>query len=300
MKSLIYDLNQVKEFYDKVINTPREAFDADFFCIAARKKYMTQEDRERTRLGDTCMMKKTALKKADSSIFLNKIREVDAGLDWLTSLNGEYIPRSCMVFYMNINHTNMAKGLQNFKSDLVGLDTELSSVIFKHAKLEDIGYKVKDLSNMAMKAYQDPKNVTHKTWIDLDLDVTDWGELSKERVFDTIRAYESDHLSEKEKALAEAQLNTAKTYIIRTHGGYHILISTEWLKKANSVKSLCASSDKKLTKKDFLALDTLKETLEVEISKYCKFKEFTINQNMMVPIPGTLQGGFEVKLYEEK
>lgn len=302
MQSLIYDLDQAKKFYDKVIDTPREAFDADFFCVAARKKYMTQEDRERTRLGDTCMMKKTALKQADSSVFLNKLRETDAGLDWLTSLNGEYIPRSCMVFYMNVNHTNMAKGIQSFKKDLVDLDTELSNVIFKHAKLEDIGYKVKNLANIAMKAYQDPKNVTDKTWIDLDLDVFEWNSLTPEDVFPVIREYDARKLNTSEIELLETQLlamSLARCYVIKTHGGLHILVSTAWFKHANKIKAESRSKEK-LSRFDFMNLEELKHLLETRLQEKCTYKEFEINQNMMVPIPGTLQGGVEVKFYEEK
>lgn len=300
MKSLIYDIDQIKAFYEKVIVTPREAFDADFFCIAARKKYMTQADRERTRLGDTCMMEKTVLKKADVNIFLNKLRKTDAGLDWLTALNGEYIPRECMVFYMNVNHTNMAKGFQSFKKDLVDLDTELSNVIFKHAKLEDIGYKVKNLSNIALKAYQDPKNITDKTWIDLDLDVLEWGDLVPEDVFPVIREYEAQKLNSLEIGLLDTKLSIARSYVIKTHGGLHILVSTDWLKQANKVKAESRQLlGEKLVRTDFMSLEELKDLLERKLGK-CTYKEFEINQNMMVPIPGTLQGGVEVKLYEEK
>ena len=72
--TLIYDENQVKKFYREILGKPKMGpFDTDFFCVAARKKYMTQEDKERTKLGDTTLLEKTPLREYDEDIFYHKL-----------------------------------------------------------------------------------------------------------------------------------------------------------------------------------------------------------------------------------
>ena len=137
MSSLIYDESQVRNFYREVIaKVPAGPFDADFFCVAARKKYMSEAEREATRLGDTCMMEKTICREIDENIFIHKLQKVDACLDHLYSHNGAVIPRSCMVFYMNVNHTSMINALKDFKMDVATMEAELYDVFLKNGSLK--------------------------------------------------------------------------------------------------------------------------------------------------------------------
>ena len=126
MQSLIYDEEQARRFYREVIQIQKMGpFDADFFCVAARKKYMTQEEKDTTRLGDTTLLEKTPVREADENIFIHKLQKVDACLDHLYSHCGAQIPRECMVFYMNVNHTNMINALKNLKIDIAVMESEL-------------------------------------------------------------------------------------------------------------------------------------------------------------------------------
>ena len=282
METLIYDEEQVKEFYRKVIDSqPRTEFDTDFFCIAARKKYMTQEEKDATRMGDTTLMEKTIVKKGDMSLFLNKLHKVDASLDWLASNNGTRIPRSCMVFYMNINHTDMIYALKNLKMDIATMEGELLDCLKKKGTLENIGNKVKGLNTMVLKAYQDPKNVAKRNWVDIDLDVSP----------------ENFTFPEIKDVMDSLKFEEDKYVVIQTRGGYHILVSTPWISLYNKEYSKRFTEGERFNKKGLLSVDKVIRRLERALDdKGFEAKEITVNKNGMVPIPGTLQGGAKVKL----
>ena len=291
MRSLIYDENQVKKFYkDIILTNPLGPFDTDFFCVAARKKYMSQEDRERTRLGDTTLLEKTPLRNSSQEIFLHHLQKVDACLDHLYSHSGEIIPRSCMVFYMNVNHTSMINALKSLKIDIATVEAELYDVFVKNGSRENIGNKLKRLDNLTLKEYQDPKNVSKRFWIDIDMDIsTDL--ISAKEIKEALDA----GLSKKEVP----NFKILKPYeIIQTKGGYHILVNTDMISLHNTawsdyVKANNTHNFKERVRsvKDFLdILEILVKTRGIEA------KEIKVNQNAMVPIPGTLQGGVEVKI----
>lgn len=61
MTTNIWSDSEVIKFYENVIcfdKNKRELQACDFFCVAARKKYMTEEQRNSINLGDTCRMQK--------------------------------------------------------------------------------------------------------------------------------------------------------------------------------------------------------------------------------------------------
>ena len=292
MESLIYDENQVKKFYKEIVaHFPMGPFDADFFCVAARKKYMTQEDRERTKLGDTTLLEKTPLRENNEEIFLHKLQKVDACLDHLYSHCGARIPRECMVFYMNVNHTNMINALKNLKIDIAVMEGELYDVFMKKGSQENIGNKIKRLDNITLKEYQDPKNVGKRRWIDIDMDIsTDL--ISGDEVTKAL-----------DEGLAKKEVPDFKIRcpynIIQTRGGYHILVNTDMISLHNDawadyVKAHNGHNFKERIRsvKDFL--DALEDLVK---GKGIEAKEIKINQNAMVPIPGTLQGGIPVIMY---
>lgn len=287
MKTLIYDENQVRQFYRVVIcGTPHDIFDVDFFCVAARKKYMTQEEKEATRLGDTCMMEKTPLHEVSEDIFIHKLQKVDACLDHLYSHNGTNIPRSCMVLYMNVNHTSMIDAIKDLKSEISLIENELYDVFMKNGLREGVANKLKRLDTVTLKTYQNPKNVSSKNWIDIDMD------LDTEKVsVSEIRTKLYDMLT---YFPYEGVIQYLPFVIIQTHGGYHVLVSTRFISERNRLYA----SNNKMNKGMVLSVNTYMIAIQKLLEdKHVDAKEVKINQNAMVPIPGTLQGGKEVRIF---
>ena len=287
--TLIYDLNQVKKFYKEVLGTERGPFDVDFFCVAARKKYMTPEERQLTQLGDTCMMEKTPVREYDENIFIHKLQKVDSCLDHLYSHNGTNIPRSCMVLYMNVNHTSMIEALKGLKIDLALFESELYDIFTKNGLREGVGNKIKRLDNLTLKAYQNPKNISKRTWVDIDIDVEGLNQTSINATLDNM-------IRSKVHPLL---VITEKPYIIiGTHGGYHILVNTQWISGHNRAWAKYAKDTDMNLKSGILFVEDFTKSLKaLMIEKNLDAKEIKVNQNAMVPIPGTLQGGKEVRIW---
>ena len=280
--SHIWSEEEIIKFYDTVL-VDLKPNETDFFCIAARKKYMTQEEREATRMGDTCMMNKTVVKEHNSRKFLAKVHQADSSMDWYTSLNGAILPRSCMVIYININHTSVPKAVRDFKHELAEYDYEFSCASVKENE-NNASRKLAGIHNRILKSFQDPKN-QNSEWVDIDLDV-DKTKVSVKDIYEIIRDLESHEVSSLFGVVP----------IVETQGGYHILISKQATKTMNKfvarVYEYREIQDHVMT--PGRVLQRLKNVLDESA-----VKEITINQNNMVPLPGTLQNGFEVKLHLE-
>ena len=287
--SQIVNSGEVHRFFEKILAGDWGPFETGFFCVAARKKYMSQEEREATQLGDTCMMEKTVLKRGDFQEFWLKLQKADAGLSFHSSHNGTLIPPHCMVFYININKTDMLSAIKDFKSDLLDMENELWDVLVKRGSQEGIGAKIRGINNKLLKAYQNPKN-NIKGWLDIDIDLSQG-------------AKESEYLRSFEQVLPTVMKNVhfePDTYhIIRTQGGYHVLIKTSWIKTFNAdYASACQANKTPINKETFI--DPMK--VIAKLTEVYKFwfnenpEEIKLNQNAMIPIPGTLQGGKEVRM----
>ena len=279
--SLIWSEKQLLEFYNTFFSEP-SPFKTDFFCLAARKKYMTEEERKRINLGDTCMMFKTILKDYDSKKFLSKIHQADASASFFTDRDGNYIPRHCITFYMNLDGTDVLKATKMFKDLLNEWDYDLATtVLFNNVeKRENLGRQLKTVQNNLLKSFQDPKNV-EGDWIDIDCDLGPVGEKLS--------------IKYKEK-LSEYFGTPSAVYIINTHGGIHIVFSRKAVSAFN--KSISQVYSKEEMKNHVMTPDRILSFVREMISKDFSeenVKEIKFNQNLAVPLPGTLQNGFPVR-----
>lgn len=285
-KSNIWSEEQLKKWYEiltkDVVSEPVNTT-ADFFCIAARKKYMTEDQKKNTNLGDTCMMAKQILKEVSFNKFLAKIHQVNASLDWFTDRDDNYLPRECMVFYMNVNHTDVYKAVSNFKVDFALLEYDVASTIsFRNTeKAANINKQYKTIHNKLLKCFQDPKN-TNKNWVDIDCD---------------LKVTEKDCYALKELITEALKSDVVldNVYVIKTHGGCHILISQKAFSEYNKHASETISDKKKMKEIVMYPDKLLKKVQEYFVNRDAK--EIVINQNAMIPIPGTLQGGAKVELF---
>lgn len=277
MDSLVYDLDMATSFYKDVVQSvPFSEFDTDFFCIAARKKYLSESQRELIKLGDTSLLEKVILKTGTADEFRHKLLKYDSSADHMYSFSGDLIPRECMCFYLNLNHGNIIKIMQMFKQDLVSFETELFNVLTGNHHKDPIGKKLKGLDTLLLKSYQNPSNSSKKTWVDIDIDSKD---SSPEEI---------------NQIMVGLGFEPGSYCIVITRGGYHLICDTRFMKKYNSALNM----DPNELKNKVLSIDKVILALRSYFtSKEYSFKEIMINQNLMVPIPGTIQGGFHVGFY---
>ena len=289
-ESNIWSEDEALRFYNGIVGErPAEESETDFICLAARKKYMTDGQRAECSLGDTCMMGKTILKEHDEAKFLSVLHRLDAQLDWFTDLRGNMIPRSCFAFYMNINHTLVPKAVADFKKELAEYDMEIACALANHGKSGPATVKMKNVENRLKKAFQNPSNQTDG-WIDIDMDIEKTGGDEGTKIRALVAGLEQADL---DGNAIECLMRGIR--VIETRGGYHVLVGRTALKSVNSTlaKSLPASK----IKDHVLTADRIARELEAHYTQHgVAVKEIGINQNRMVPVPGTMQGGFEVRL----
>ena len=278
--SLIWSEEQILNFYDAVYPWISEGdpWHTEFFCLAARKKYMTEEQKRSINLGDTCMMFKTIIKDHNPKKFLAKVHQADASADYFTDRDGNYIPKNCIVYYININRTNVLKAMREFKGLLNEWDYDLGTLLeFNNTnKRENIGNQLKTVQNNLLKSFQDPKNI-EGDWLDIDCD------------FGT----EFDAKAYKE-ALMDF-LATTDVYVVSTHGGCHILISKSAISEYN--KSMAQVYSRKEMKVQAMTLEKILTFVRGLITTdfpEADVKEIKLNQNQAIPLPGTFQGDFPV------
>ena len=280
-ESLIWSEEQLAKFYEIFCSEP-SPYHTDFFCLAARKKYMTETQKKEINLGDTCMMFKTILKDYDVKKFISKVKQADAAASFFTDRDGNYIPRSCYTFYMNVNKTNVLKAVKDFKDQLNLWDYDLATTILFNntTKKENIGKQIKTVQNSLLKSFQDPKNV-EGPWLHIDCDV---GEVSEEFVIEL-------------KKTMVGYLSGSDVYILRTHGGVHIIFSKELISSYNKhVAEVCSKEEMKdrvRTPEKILGFvqSVFKTFFPLE-----DIKEIKYNQNMAVPLAGTIVDGVPISI----
>lgn len=118
--------------------------------------------------------------------------------------------------------------------------------------------RLRSSDTLLMNCFQRSRN--RRYYVDIDID-------SENRKY-ALEALKS--------LIADFQKNEVVFHILETHSGYHILL------------------EKKSIHYDYTKL------VKVENTRLgsCNKGEVVVNTNEMVPIPGTLQGGFEVKLLD--
>lgn len=278
--SLIWSEKQILDFYDTIYPWVSEGdpWYTEFFCLAARKKYMTEEQKRNINLGDTCMMFKTIIKEHNPKKFLSKVHQADACADFFTDRDNNYIPKNCIVYYININRTNILKAMREFKGLLNDWDYDLGTLLqFSNMnKKENIGNQLKTVQNNLLKSFQDPKNI-EGDWLDIDCDFG--------TQFDAAAYRESlmDFLA------------TTDVHVVSTHGGCHILVSKSAISDYN--RNMAQVFPKKEMKEHAMTLDKiLSHVRELAADDFSEetIKEIKLNQNQAVPLPGTFQGDFPV------
>ena len=287
-ESLIWSENELKKFYN-FFYAEREITDTDFFCLASRRKYLTEEEKANIKMGDTVMLCKTVLKDYNWPKFLSKIRQADAMSEFVLDSNDNYIPKKCCVMYMNINHTSVIKAIKEFKETMAGWDSDTLTLL-EFGNIEkrlNLCRQYKSASEGLLKAFQNPKNGNDK-WIDIDCDI-EGDESCREKLGKEILNYFNNLFDDTHRET----LALHRPKVIITHGGIHFLISKDIISKYNSFISL--SHNKKEMKNFVLTPESIIKKVK-EILANVESKEIIINPNKMVPIPGTVQGGFKVRM----
>lgn len=260
MHSFIYDINELKKFYDKCI-PDLEDFEVFFLSLSARNKYLTKEEQKELSLGRTEMFSRRIVRLKDFDRLTRVITQLECNEEGYKTKTNASIPNKCIVVYWNINPSNSLKAYRKFNKII----NEYTFEAVNADKKEDISRRFNKMDIQLMNAYQTERG--RRIYIDMDVDVMP-----------------EDGQAEVVSAMAQFFEEKNVDYnIIDTKGGVHFLVRAASLgvNKVNpnlaievGFEALSRFHDRDVTPEEF---------------------EIIINKNAMIPLPGTLQGGYEVR-----
>jgi hypothetical protein len=269
--SFIYDEEELFKFYTKIVPELKD-FEVFFLSLSCRKKYLNAEEREKFHITRAEMFGRAIVRKREWTRFLRTIRKYEVAEGGYLSKNALPIPAKCMVIYFNINPSNSLKSLQEFNRKVNDWQYELSSnnaISFKD--------KFNKLDVELMNCYQRNRGTKH--WLDIDFDVPD-----------DFNAPE----------LLEEYLERTKLryFWIDTKSGFHLLLDRNTLdfdpykicNEGLGILWTCLCNSPKA--KDMYPIERTDEKVITKEKSY----EVVVNKNAMIPLPGTLQGEYPVKV----
>lgn len=282
MYNLIFDIEALRQFFDKVV-PPLKNDEVYFVSLSARAKYLTKEQKEFLALGRTEMFERRIIREKNWIKFLRTLRKFEANDGAYTSKKGSSIPQSSIVVYWNINPSSSLQVYKEFTKTMTDYMAELGVCARDSRKSGDILSRVNKMDRLLMNCYQKNKGTKH--YIDIDFDIS-----SKD--------YSSVVIPFR-KSLRERGV---RHLVVGTKSGYHILLDRSTLNynfnedvyKANENLIRVCLKEKGISLNEYF-----KDRPKTEINvKELTGGEIIVNKNDMIPLPGTYQGGFPVNILD--
>lgn len=230
MISLIYDVNEIKDFINKVL-APLEDDEVYLLLLNTRKKYCQEElSRSEEVLG------RELIRDTDINKIIRKIRKI-------ACTDGVYVDRNtlrhvhtnCVVLYMLLDPRSSLKGYSEF---------------------------IEDVNKMIYESFKgESKNLELYRRIDVKL----FSAIHKHR---SRRLFSIVDIDKKDEAILDEVTDLLQghiRWISETHGGFHVIA------------------------------DRVYDAGVIIYTKIVGMEYVEILREPMTPLPGTLQGGFEVR-----
>jgi hypothetical protein len=248
---IIWSLEEMQKFYNILPELTHD--EGRLVSLSARKKYLTDEQKEKYNLNRAEMFARSIIRQNDFKKFSQIIKRYECNVEGYTTKSGLPYPQNALVCYMNVNPSAMLRAYSEFSKNVGLYQYELiASLLKKDKKQDDLMVKLRKLDVGFLNAIQRAKS--KRQFLDIDFDI------DKEKELHLLEEF-IEYLNEKEITY----------YVIETHGGYHVLLKKDTIGKNNFY-------------------DRLKPL------NFHAEKEIILNQNGMIPVPGTLHGLFEVKI----
>lgn len=260
--SFIHDENEILQFlrfaeYENYM-APYEVL---FISLSARNKYLSDEEKEEYQLGRNEMFAHKLIRAPDYSSFIKTLRTFETSFGSYLTKNGKSIPPHIINVYLNINPSNMIEAVHEFVKNVNDVDNEILSSFSKKVFEEKILF----YSNADRKLLTEiQKSRSKKMFLDYDFDFKEG--ITIDEVYPFV----------KEKFISPLRRFGVKILPIKTRSGMHLLLRTSSMKGFDKVNNPSV----------FLE--------EVKKNKHL-FEEVIINNNAMIPLPGTNEYTYIIK-----
>lgn len=280
MYKFIHDKNELIQFYAVIMPELKE-FEVFFTSLSCRKKYLNEEERETFHITRAEMFDRRIIREKDWNRFYRSIKKYEVAHGGYLTKNGKNVPAKCMVIYFNINPSHSLKALKEFNGKINDWQYEIMN-----GNKEAFHKKFNKLDVELMNCYQRNRGTKH--WLDIDFDVPEGFNAP------TIM---SAFMDSKEGL---------RYYWVDTKSGFHLLIDRNTLNfnpvdicKRGRQHLVAYLSDENEKIPEISRKKISWSTGTTSVLAGTKNYEIIVNKNAMIPLPGTLQGEYPVRIMWE-
>ncbi len=297
---------ELKWFFDHVIEKPA-AHESYLMCISSRAKKVPKEERERIQLGRSEMMRENIITARGKERiwnfdwFKSFIYRYECPVTGIVTKTGDPYPQNSLVLYVYVNPSDEHKVLMDSTDATFKMLTDLinSATMQRMEGINEQLFKLRTLDKH--KKTCRAQNLSRHIWTQFDFDFSD--DVKKD---ENLQRDVLNQLS----IVGRALFGKGNVVIVRTAGGYHVLIHREGMKNWNSecrpkkkwndgLKFVDPISD--YTKIVAWELNNISTNGFAEVPTIKWFDEWKKTEQSFLPCPGTLQyGDFFVKVVNKE
>lgn len=257
--NVIADEEILKSFFEKVCVYLLNG-ESYMMCHSSRAKHISEEKRKELGIRGRAEMFHTEIgrKRTDEKFtwenFKSLVSKFEVNKDGYTTLSGKHFPDESLVLYFYLNPCSEAAVAQDTLAHINNINKELIESTIKGSKngVDNSVWKLASISNHIKSCHA--QNPARKVWLDFDVDC---------------------HLDETGIGIIKSTtfefFGDFGVFFVRTTGGMHILVRKELLKF--NPNTFTAKLDAELKNYNYIA------------------DEIKLNDNCMIPLPGTYQYG---------
>lgn len=299
--------NELRWFFDHVIEKP-EPNESYLMCISSRAKKVDPEERKRIQLGRGEMMREQVLtsrgkeKIWDFNWFKSFFYRYECPYEGMITKAGYPYPQESLVLYFYVNPSDEHKVAMDSTNHIVGILSDLVNAATLSSKdgLQEQLFKMRtvDTHKKTCRA----TNISRHLWTQFDYDFSDDVKQSEEM---------QDIVLQSICRAGEMLYNKGNYVVIRTSGGFHILVHKRGMEYWNkNVRNQLDTIEFGFNFKTFNPIDDfikltgqwiikLSEKLPATGQRW--FEEFVKTNQSFLPCPGTWQyGNFMVEVVNKQ
>lgn len=280
----VADLSELSWFFDNVLEdlSKLKINHSYLMCIATRPKKLSKEEREEFGISgsDGVMMREEIISpRGKDKIwsfeeFIGHIYKYECPKRGMITKNGYSYPDkslAVMIYAEPSDEVKVANELIKYANETISQTIEACERTVNYGKTDGIQSQLSKMAGIARKSKSIYAQSTEKVFIHYDFDLNDKGKESRDLI--------EGELKEK---LAEV-FGKGNYFIIKTNGGYHILVKRTCLGiAANRILNIFGSKD---------PVNGFVEYFEDCVLVYLTQDEKRVQQQCFVPVPGTWMYG---------
>lgn len=294
------DVNEIKWFFDHIVEKP-EINESYLMCISSRAKKVSPEERARIKLGRGEMMREQVITPRGKEQlwtfenFLSYFYRYECPYPGMVTKSGDPYPQNSLVLYFYVNPSDEHKVAMDTMTFTNGILNDLINACTCNSKdgIREQLFKLRKLD--VHKKTCRATNINRHLWNQFDFDFSDDVKLDIAKI---------DKVKNTLREVGNKLFGKGHVVIIRTSGGFHILVHREGMKYWGTV---VRKSDGKY--KDPIQaylgqvnweLNNISTKGFTEKPTIKWFDEWAKTDQSFLPCPGTIQYGDFVVSVENK